>query len=112
MLNPWGRFAPTLVGETFPPSHNLPPGSRDLLLQGFSENALLGEGSWEQIKCRMVSPKRDSFRQRHATYTDGRDRQGGVGMLKPIRQPSFAPPDACRVYLCPVHRGFDPDGST
>ncbi len=76
MLNQWGRLAPTAVGETFPHSHNLPPGSRDLLLQGFSENVLWGEGSWEQIKCRMVSPKRDSFRQRHATYTDGGDRQG------------------------------------
>ena len=61
VLNQWGRFAPTAVGETFPHFHNLPLGSRDLLLQGFSENALLGEGSWEQIKCRMVSPKRDSL---------------------------------------------------
>ncbi len=85
MLNQWGRFAPTAVGEIFPHSRNLAPGSRDLLLQGFSENVLWGEGSWEQIQCRMVSPKRDSFRQRRATYTDGGDRQGGVGMLKPIR---------------------------
>ncbi len=43
MLNQWGRLAPTAVGETFPHSHNLPPGSRDLLLQGF-ENDLWGMG--------------------------------------------------------------------
>ena len=78
MLNQCGRFAPTAVGKTFPHFHNLPLGSRDLLLQGFSENVVLGEGSWEQIKFTMASPKRDSFRQRHATYIDGGDRQGGV----------------------------------
>ena len=46
-----------------------------------------------------------------ATYTDGGDRQGGVGMLKPIRQPSFAPLDAAPGCLCRVHHAFDLRGS-